>query len=268
MPEGDTLFRIAAALSPVLVGQKAELCLMQRGIEEHVDVARVLVHGKNLLILFSDQRALYTHLRMRGVWHVYSVGQPWKRPRSLASVVLRTARHEAVCFDVPGAVILSPLKTRRFVAGLQQNSDILSDAFDCDKAAMRLRLAKHPAIAIALLDQKLIAGIGNVYKSEALFAAKVNPELPCARLDEAKALLLVREAQRMMRANVADIETGSPGAHYRYQRTTRSGCEVGKGAIAVYGRQGRGCYTCGSAIAMIRQGELLRSTYYCPICQR
>jgi endonuclease VIII len=268
MPEGDTLFRIGAALTPVLVGQEAELHLPHRTAHERVVVSRVHVHGKNLLVVFSDERALHTHLRMRGLWHVYLRGQPWRRPRHLASVILTTARHEAVCFEVPNAVILSPLATRRFVARLPASIDILSDVFDAEAAAERIRCAPHAAIAIALLDQQLIAGIGNVYKSEALFAARVHPEHQCQKLDALKTLELVRVAQTMMRANVSDIHTDSPGAHYRYQRTTRSGCEVGKGTIAVYGRQGRDCYTCGSAIVMIRQGDQLRSTYFCPFCQR
>jgi endonuclease VIII len=267
MPEGDTLFRIREALGPVLEGKAVSLRLPQRGSESlRLTVTRVHVHGKNLLILFSDDRALYTHLKMQGVWHVYRQNQAWARSKARATATLETATHTAVCFDAPSVVLLSVLKTRRFLASLNAKADVLSENFDCDAAALRLISADVP-IAVALLDQSLLAGIGNVYKSEALFAARIHPEQPANALGLARAKVLVVTAQAMMRANVASIKSGSPGAHYRYVRTTRSGCEVGKGAIAVYGRQGRACYTCGEALSMIRQGPLQRSTYFCSTCQ-
>jgi endonuclease VIII len=272
VPEGDTLFRIQAALAPVLIGKRAHVTLPQRSVEcEPVVIDRVHVHGKNLFVVFLDGRALYTHLRMRGKWHVYKAYEPWRKARSKATVMLETEAHVAVCFEVPSAAILSPLQARRFMATFVDTSDILKDTFDVEGAAARLQRQAKTAVAIALLDQSVLAGIGNVYKSEVLFACKIHPEDLCDALSAPDAQLLIATAQRMMRLNVQTIARGTPGAHYAYQRTTRTtaaGCEVGKGAIAVYGRVGRDCYTCGETIAMIRQGPLLRSSYFCPSCQK
>jgi endonuclease VIII len=272
MPEGDTLFRIRQALSPVLTGKSAFATLPQRGFErEPVDIARVDVHGKNLFIVFADGRVLYTHLRMRGLWHVYKTSQPWRRSKATATVILETDAHVAVCFQAPSAVVLSRLQARRFMATFAASSDILSDSFDAGGAAQRLIAQGETPVAIALLNQEVLAGIGNVYKSETLFACSTHPETLCVSLSELVATRVVLTAQAMMRANVTSVSLGSPSAHYSYQRITRStkaGCEVGKGPIAVYGRMGRDCYTCGTTIDMIRQGPLLRSSYYCPACQK
>jgi endonuclease VIII len=154
--------------------------------------------------------------------------------------------------------------------------------------AERLR-SRSDEVGVALLDQTLLAGIGNVYKSESLFSCNVHPQALCNRLTVAEAEALITTAERLMRANVADVAVEQEQGHYRYQRTTRmdalrngsraaglsamatrttqSGCEVGKGPIAVYGREGRNCYACGTTITMIRQGALRRSSYYCPTCQ-
>jgi endonuclease VIII len=269
MPEGDTLYRIHAALTPVLTGKPARVTLPQRSIDrEPVAIARVSVHGKNLFIVFEDGRALYTHLRMRGIWHVYKAAEPWRKARSKATVVIETEAHVAVCFEVPSAVILSRLQARRFMATFADASDILKSTFDVKAAAVRLQNQGETEIAVALLNQTVIAGIGNVYKSEALFLCKVHPELSCNALSASEAHRLIVTAQTIMRKNVQSIAQGTAGAHYAYQRTTRSGCEAGKGPIAVYGRVGRDCYVCGETIAMIRQGPLLRSSYFCPTCQR
>ncbi len=271
MPEGDTLFRIAHALRPVLVNRRAQLQLPRQGLlVQAVSVAAVEVHGKNLLIVFGDQRALLTHLKMTGVWHVYSKGMPWRRGNSQVVVTLETDAHCAVCFKAPTVRLLSAPQSKRLRSRWSNAAiDILKPHFDLEGVAKALVSLGEVPLGVALLEQSVVAGIGNVYKSEALFAAQANPFSSVGEHTVTTIESVLRTAQAMMLKNLPGRtqESNVPVGHYQYQRTTRSGCEVGKGPIAVYGRKGRACYRCGCTIEMRRQGSTLRSTYFCRQCQ-
>ena len=269
MPEGDTLARTAAGLRPYLVGREVRGARTQgpgpvpqvhRLIGARIDA--VESRGKNLLIRFDGGLELRTHLRMQGSWHRYRPGERWRRPPSRARLVLEVEGSVAVCFDAP---VVELLETRAEhlhapLAGL--GPDLLDPGFDAGEAQRRLRAPERATteVAVALLDQRALAGIGNVYKSEVCWIERVSPFATVESLDDATLDRLVATAARLLRAN-ADPRRGP-------ERVTTAGDRGAPGPLYVYGRAGRPCRRCGTAIAVTRQGtDLPRSTYWCPTCQ-
>jgi endonuclease VIII len=267
MPEGDTLHRIAATLRPALESNIVSLSLPRVPFyESGLVMQSVQSFGKHLLLLLADGRLLHTHLKMTGIWHLYPADCAWRRAARDAVAIVATEASVAVCFRAPTVQLLARLPARRLVASLRVAQDILDPTFDGIAAATALQVYPTSPIGVALLNQSIIAGIGNVYKSEGLFAARIHPSALVSDIANDRLFLLVDIIANMMRSNV-DIGADGAQPHYQYQRTTRSGCEVGKGPIAVYGRQGRSCFECGADIQMLRQGEQHRSSYFCPSCQ-
>jgi endonuclease-8 len=261
MPEGDTILRAARTLARRLEGKtitafSSTVPSMARADLLGHAIARVEARGKNLLIHFDDGRALHTHMRMTGSWHVYLPGERWKRPASFARVVLEVEGCVAVCFSAPIVELFAPgeVEATRDLANL--GPDILATSFDIDTAIARMRAAGSMAIGEAVLDQRLVAGIGNIYKSETLFLQKTNPfgAIVDHADDALRAILL--EARRLMSANLA------PGSGMR--TTTRTGTRARHFA---YGRSGEPCLVCGDRIRMRRQGTAMRSTDFCRTCQ-
>lgn len=273
MPEGDTLFRIAARIRPAFVGREVLELRLPRSPANTEPVTGSLIrdvqtHGKNLFIHFSSEHVLHTHLKMNGIWHVYPDGAPYRRAPSLLVVSLRIAGFEAACFHAPVVRLLTSSGFARDPLLRALGPDILHSTLDEEAIVRGLTQAGKRSLGEALLDQRIMAGVGNVYKSEALFTRKLDPFAPVSAFSEVELRDLVRYLAAIMQKNVRVLANGSsPGSHYRYQRTTRSGCEVGKGPISVYGRMGEPCFDCDSAIARAYQGALSRSTYYCPTCQ-
>lgn len=282
MPEGDTLYRIAATLRPLLAAKVVTLTLPRVPLREvDVQLQTVEAFGKHLLIHFADGRVLHTHLKMSGRWYVHAnpAAGParWRRSAHNVVVLIESSAAVAVCVHAPTVQLLAPLAARRFIASVQTAQDVLSPSFDCAAAAAALQLHATEAVGVALLDQSIIAGIGNVYKSEGLFAARIHPTTQIQHIANATLIALMATISHMMRRNVADVDRppiaaggalrARDQAHYQYQRTTRSGCEIGKGPIAVYGRVDRNCFDCGAEIKMLRQGAQRRSSYFCPHCQ-
>lgn len=270
MPEGDTLWRIARSLDAVLAGQvltgfesmriaiaaaAEKLALVGRTIE------RVEARGKHLLVHFSGGPLLHTHLGMRGSWRLAPArGERLAAGRGAASarnwpalVVLRTARAVATCRNAP-TVELLPRGSADHPALTRLGPDLLSTAFDAATARSRLRARGELPIGVALMDQTALAGIGNVYKSEVLFACSVSPLARVSRLDDATLDRIIATARQMLRRNLG------PGL----RRTTTS---LAGERHAVYRRSGQPCPRCGATIRRIVQGEQVRSTYFCPACQ-
>lgn len=262
MPEGDSIHRLAAQLRPRLVGGKVRAFdahdiadAVAQTVIGHTVVA-IEARGKNLLVRFDDGRTLHVHLRMLG-----RVG--FERPRSTYWRPRRTPHQ--LRLDVDGAVVVGdriPV-LRLLRAGAEERApdlrglgpDLVAETFDEDECVARLRaLGKRP-IGEALVIQRVLAGIGNIYKSETLFLEHVDPTTPVAALDDVTLHALVSRASRLLKANLGD----GP-------RTTRSSLTGGK--LWVYGRRGRPCFRCGGTIEMIRQGAPPgRSTYHCRGCQ-
>ena len=268
MPEGDTLFRTAAGLRPYLVGRDVTAAHAQgpgavpqvhRVVGKRIDA--IEAQGKNLLIRFDGGLELRTHLRMHGSWHIYRPGERWQRPRHEMRIVIETRPYVAVAFTVPVAEFLDAASVEREGVVAELGPDLLSDRFDAATAVARLRERGDLEVADALLDQRAIAGIGNVYKSEVLFASRISPFTPVRDLDDETLARIVTVAERQMRANVGG--SAEPGAGSR--RTTNRLDPSAR--LWVYGRARRACRRCGTAIEARKQGAGARLTYWCPTCQ-
>jgi endonuclease VIII len=267
VPEGDTLARTADGLRPYLVGRevmavrapspgpRAELL---RG----TTVTAVETLGKNLLVRFSNGLEVRTHLGLRGSWHRYRPGEPWRRAASRARLVLEVAGAIAVCFDAPRVELFEQRAEGLHPTLSKLGPDLLAPGVNLDEAHRRLRDPSRAerSIGEALLDQRALAGIGNVVKNETLFIERVSPASRVRDVDDATIERLVQRAQAILAAN-ADRRHGP-------ERVTTGGPRAAAGPLWVYGRAGRPCRRCGTLIRVTREGgELPRTTYWCPSCQ-
>jgi len=255
MPEGDTISRAAFTLRRALAGKTVRRFRSAAGGGALAGrrVESVESAGKNLLVRFDDGRTLRTHMRMHGSWHLYRPGERWRHPAAFARAVLETDDWTAVCFSAPVVEILRPGEERSHPVLARLGPDVLADDFREDEAVSRLRACPDLEIGDALLRQERIAGIGNIWKSETLFRCRVDPFARASTLSDAAVAKVVREARKLMGRNA--------GAAPRPGKPTLSG------TYAVYRRSGKPCRRCGTPIAMRRQGEERRSTYFCPRCQ-
>src|SRR3954451_15783446 len=212
MPEGDTIFRAARTLHRALAGKQVTafhsmLPALNR-INDDTPLAgrtieRVHSTGKHLLIHFSGDLVLRTHMRMNGSWHIYRPGERWRRSRHQARVVIETDAFVAVAFNVPVAEFYSARELTREPALRELGPDLLGETFEMETAVSRLRARGPVAIGDALLDQRALAGIGNVYKSEMCFVCGINPFAPVDQLSDDELRALVQSARRLLQANVA-----------------------------------------------------------------
>ena len=249
MPEGDTIWRTAETLRAALAGKRV--------VEARPDslkrfagrtVTEVKPAGKHLLIRFDNGLAIHSHMRMRGAWHVYRRGEPWRRPAWQVKAILETEDTTAVCFSAPVVELVRDEQTKLGHLG----PDILGEAWNVDEVVHRARKQRATPIGELLLDQRVTAGIGNVYRCEALWERRVNPWKRTATLTDADLKALFEVARQAMRANLRG------GRERRFP---------GYGRGAVHGRAGRPCPRCGSRVQVRAQGELARLTYWCPACQ-
>ena len=273
MPEGDTIFLAARTLHRVLAGRivtrfESAYPALSRIDEDHPITGRriesVTARGKHLLIAFSGDLVLHTHMRMNGSWHLYRPGDRWKRPAGDMRVLIATESAVAVGFNVPIAELLSGRDVTHHRQLQALGPDLLDPAFDRQEAVLRLRASGREPIADALLNQRVVAGIGNVYKSEILFLARIDPLTPVADLDEAALDRIIDIALTQLRVNIAPRERTMAPA--RGRRTTGS-LHPSKG-LWVYGRGGQPCRKCGTPIASRQTGTDARLTYWCPRCQQ
>jgi endonuclease-8 len=245
MPEGDTIFRAATALGKALVGARVARFRSEKLGPGPVGqrVESVEAQGKNLIVRFEKGRALRTHMMLHGSWHIYREGERWRQPAWRARVELHADNGlVAVCFSAP---IVEWLRE-----DLDLGPDATRDDFDATESIRRLRRMAAVPIERALLDQRAIAGIGNVIKCEALFVARIDPFAPVGALPAGSLTRAVEESHRLLLRN----RTEGP----RASRTFGS-------RFWVYGRAGRPCLRCGEAIRVRRSARL---TYFCAHCQR
>jgi endonuclease-8 len=256
MPEGDSVYRVARRLNEVLAGAEVTRFELRVPQAATVDLTGRVVHGvvprgKHLLHRIGDH-TLHTHLKMEGEWHVYRAGERWRKPAFTARAVVGTAQWETVGFDLADIAVVPTADESRLVGHL--GPDPLSDAWDPVEAARRLS-ADERAVHVAIQDQRNIAGFGNEYANEILFVRGILPTTPAAMTDAAA---LVDLGARMIRAN-----------RDRSGRTFTGDSRPGR-ATWVYGREGRPCRRCGTAI---RAGSLgadpirQRNVFWCPVCQ-
>ena len=271
MPEGDTIHRAARTLHTALSGQRVERFESVLAHLTRVDadtpiagrvIERVESRGKHLLMWLEGGLVLRTHMRMHGSWHIYRPGEKWQRPRHEMRIVLATAPYVAVAFTVPVAEFVDAATIDREGPVAELGPDLLSHTFDAAEAVARIQARGDVEIADALLDQRAIAGIRNVFKSEILFAARVSPFTPVRALAAEPLARIVAIAERQMRANVGDADTVAAAGG---RRTTNRLDPTAR--LWVYGRGGLPCRRCGTVIKRARQGPDSRSTYWCERCQ-
>jgi endonuclease-8 len=274
MPEGDTIFRSARALNLALQGRQVtsfETAYAQlAGVNDQAPVAgraveRVESRGKWLLIHFTGDLILVTHMLMSGSWHIYRPGERWRRSRSHMRAVIATSDFVAVAFDVPVASFHTARSLERNTTIPRLGPDLLGGKFSEDEAIQRLQERGDDEIANALLNQQVVAGIGNVFKSEICFTCGVNPFAKVSTLPAAKLEQLLEASRRLMAANVNEGAGDRIVTYTGLRRTT--GADNPTARLWVYGRRGKQCRRCGTLILMRKQGFGARSTYWCPECQ-
>ena len=268
MPEGDTLARIAVALRPYLAGRVVSAARarlpgpqVSRIVGQKIDA--VDAAGKNLLIKFDGGLELRTHLGLHGSWHRYRPGEAWRRPPSRAALVIEVPGAIAVCFDAPVVELFERRAEVVHPTISMLGPDLMDAAYDQAEASRRLRdpARANTAIGEAILDQRAVAGVGNVFKSEVLFMEKVDPFAPVSTLDEATIERILTTAREQLLAN------GSSDAPAGRSTTVdhKTGKRLAPSRLWVYDRAGRPCHRCGTIIQVESQGaELPRTTYFCP----
>ena len=257
MPEGDTVYLASTRLNRALAGNKltrtdfrvpryATLDLSGRAVDE------VTSRGKHMLFRLSGDVTIHTHFKMDGSWELYRVGQRWRSPGSQARLVLSTTSWTAVGFRLPVIEVLPRAEEEQVIGHL--GPDPLRN-WDPEEALRRLEAAGPRPIGEALLDQSVIAGLGNVYKSEICFLRGVHPDALVEQVDDLGAVVSL--AARLLEANRTtgrQITTGDP----RRGQTSW-----------VYGRGGQACRRCGAPVQKKQQESygVDRVTYWCPSCQ-
>lgn len=274
MPEGDTIFRAARTLNRALAGHvvmrfETQLPRLSRIDEDHPiagrTIERVDATGKWMRIWFSGDLVLLTHMLMSGSWHIYRPGEAWQQPPVRMRVAIHTADFVAVAFQVPIAEFHTAESLARHRSVQNLGPDVLAPAFDEKTAAARLRDNPSMEIGEALLRQSIVAGLGNVFKSEVCFAAAVNPFQHVERLSDSQLLSLMRHARRFLHSNVMDASGGKIVTYTGLRRTTGRANESER--LWVYKRAGEPCRNCGTPILSRKQGLDARITFWCPRCQ-
>lgn len=259
MPEGDTIFRAAAGVRKALNGRCLVTATGRRevGAESLTGstVTGVESRGKHLLIHFDNQLVLHSHLGMTGAWHIYPVDHEWQKPRQQACVQLTTHRHDVVCFTPDLLEVVSEQRIRRNPYLNRLGPDLLGPPIADEVFLSRMRTQRRIPIGQAVMNQTVVCGIGNVYKSEILFLERLHPLTPVRHIDD-ESLLSLRDRSRLLMGR--NLENGPRRTRFRPDEQF----------LWVYGRRGDSCLKCGTTVQMIRQGDLARSTYYCPACQQ
>jgi endonuclease VIII len=278
MPEGDTIYRAARALQKsiggkVVIGFETGLAKLARVDDDAPLVGRLVEkvesRGKWLLIYFSGDLILVTHMLMSGSWHLYHTGERWRMGRNRMRAMIRTEDWEAVAFNVPIAEFHTARSLQRSAQVPKLGPDILAGNFTMEDGVARMAAygKQHPdaEIAVVLLNQRVLAGLGNVYKSEVAFAAGVNPFRAMRTITLKEMEAIVQFSQRYMKANVTDGKGEGIVTYSGNRRTTHAMNREER--LWVYRRQGQECRRCGAPVMMRKHGEQARSTYWCPICQ-
>ena len=275
MPEGDTIFRTARSLSRALVGKpitgfRSNYPLITRFHDDTPltgqQVERVESRGKWLLIHFSGGGILVTHMLMSGSWHIYRPGDRWQQPPANMRIVSETSTGQAVGFRVPVAQMHTARSLARDQRIPQATRDVLNAAFDAEAAAQRLRQCAHEEVGNVLLHQEVLAGVGNVFKSEICFVTGISPFCKVAALSAEQVEALVQSAQKLTADNVLET-SGNAIVTYRGQRRRTTNQSEASENLWVYGRNSEPCRRCGDRIRRRIQGPEARVTFWCQHCQ-
>jgi endonuclease VIII len=244
LPEGDTIWRTANALRPRLAGKRLTEVSPERFRRlEGATVTAVEANGKHLLIRFDSGLVLHSHMRMTGAWHLYRPGEAWRKPARVAKVVLNTADTVAVLFSAPVVELVREREAARDLAHL--GPDVLAPELDLEEVLRRARTSDRQPLGELLVDQRVAAGIGNIYKCELLWRLRRDPWSLATDLTDEELGKLYREARSLMLVAL----------HGRFRSV-------------VHGKAGRSCPRCSGRIACRNQGNPARFTYWCPTCQQ
>jgi endonuclease-8 len=275
MPEGDTIFRTARSLGRAFEGKAITAFRSTYPKLTRYDddtplagqtVSRIESRGKWLLMHFSGGATLVTHLLMNGSWHIYRHGQPWQQPRFNMRIVLENRDYIAVGFKVPVAEMhtAQSLARDRRIPG--STIDVLSAEFDALEVERRILAHSSEEIGDVLLHQEVIAGVGNVFKSEICFVNAINPFTKVAVLQPEQVRALIEAAQRLVGANVLE-DSGDTIVTYRGQQRRTMHTSDPTASLWVYGRAGDSCRRCGEPVRRSLQGPDARVTFWCATCQ-
>ncbi len=271
MPEGDTIFRAARTLNralggrvvmgfesvfPALTRVDTDAPLRGRTVEQ------VTARGKHLLMRFSGDLILHTHMRMNGSWHIYRPGERWRAQSRDLRIRIDTDAYVAVGFNVPVADFLTLHDLERHPVLSALGPDLASEAFDREEVWRRIAMYPEAPLHDVLLDQRVVAGIGNVLKSEILFVSRLSPFAAAGTLTRAQFDRLIDVSLRLMRMNIVDSATLPPV----FGRRTTGSLDA-RATLYVYGRRGKPCRRCGAAVESAQTGTDVRLTYWCPACQ-
>ncbi len=236
--EGQTLRRFAAPRLAVPGPQPGTL------------IEAVEAKGKYLLVHFGDGRTLETHMKMTGSWHLYRSGERWQRSKAAVRALIETeADWIAVCFAAPHVKL-----TANRAGPAHLGPDLTGPNPDLNEAAARFSIVSGATpLGVAMLDQRICCGVGNVYKSEVLHALGLSPLRPVASVTADERQRLVATSHDLLRRNLGGgVRITVPGV---------------PGGLAAYGKAGEPCHRCNAPIQRIVQGEHVRSTYWCSGCQ-
>lgn len=256
MPEGDTIRSAANRVGAALIDREIESIATPHprfgrdGWPERLAGRRVRAvdaHGKHLMMRFEGGLTIHSHLRMTGAWGVYPRGKRWHRGPHRAWLVIRTAAHDVVEFDGPVLELMTDGRSRFDPRIAQLGPDVLADEFDEPGFVKRLRQDDPTrTLGDALLDQRIVAGLGNIWKAEGCFAAQIDPWRRIRDVSDDEALAVIRAVRPLMQESVA---SGFPKTVQIYKRTERP------------------CPRCGGRVRARGQGDDNRTTYWCPGCQ-
>ena len=249
MPEGDTIFRTARTLQAAIGGREVTRFESVLPKLERVDydtplagrrVEKVEAKGKWLLMYFTGDLILLTHMLMSGSWHIYRPGERWQRPRGDMRIVIETDAMVAVAFNVPVAEFHTAHSLARRQGLNQLGPSALADNFDAEKAIANLASRPDLELGLALLDQRLIAGVGNFFKNEVAYACGISPFQMVGTLSRMQLEEVVATSRRLLRDRPAP---------------------------KVYGRAGEPCRRCGTPIRSAKHRDDGRISFWCPLCQ-
>jgi endonuclease-8 len=255
VPEGDTVYLTAQKLNDALAGREVsrfDLRVPRLALSDLTGhtVTEVQPRGKHLLMRFSNGQTLHSHLLIDGAWRISATGDPPRGgPAHQIRALVGNVEWLAVGYRMHELALVSTASESVLVGHL--GPDLLDPDWNLGDALARFATAADRPIGEALLDQRLVAGIGNVYKSELLFLHRLNPWQPVSAVPDLAAV--ISDGARLLNAN-----------RDRWQRSTTGSTRPGEQAW-VYGRRGRGCRRCGTPIRQDARGE--RVTYFCPSCQ-
>lgn len=275
MPEGDTIFRTARTLGRALAGKPvtAFRSTYPNLARVHDDtpltgqlVDRVESRGKWLLIHFSGGATLATHMLMSGSWHIYRHGERWQRPHQHMRIVIENSDYIAVGFTVPVAEMHTAETLARHAKLPAPASDVLKQEFNTAAVTRRMMARGSEDIADVLLNQSVLAGVGNEFKSEICFVTGIHPFCKVSALSAAQIEAVITASQKLVAANILE-DCGDTIVTYggRHRRTTNASDPTAR--VWVYGRAGEPCRRCAEPVRRRTQGPHARTTFWCPRCQ-